>query len=1121
MAINWPIPEFLPECRVWTFSGGKAYSRAMQRRWIEDEVFGKQRRRVSTVSPLAGHDHPGRAARLLAAAARKGLRALPDHVKTMTRRVISTTHCLLPTVFFAALLAAGLAAHAQTNRLALAEEYTVRRWGVEDGLPEGMITSLQQFPDGFLWLTTPRHVVRFDGVEFVTFSGDVCSVDKIGKLNGILRDRQGNVWVSGETGVIRYDGVTWTTVALVGEGHLAAPRFLVFWLRETADGALWLASSEGLFKYDGHEFRLIPPVGGTKEVYYSAAIVDPPLIQGTNAPAKIWLLGGSGLFSFDGQNYTQPDSSGIMTNRMTQLFTGSGGAFWATDAKGNLSSCSHGGWTSVMPRTLRVSALLEREDGTLWLGVVEGLYRWNGKRMKVVTGPDFEMLHSVRCLAFDSRGDGLWVGTGNGLVRLGSAAIRMFPILDRDQAKAVTAIQPFGTNAFWVGVANAGLWSGPVANLAPSANVPKKFSRKAFVTALLQSGDGALWIGTQGVHLWRMPTRGEGYQLTSPPGVASRDITSLLEDSSGRIWVGTPEGLYTREEGDWLVRHAGGPEDAVLSLCNDGAGGLWAGTQSCGLWHRSEKGNWMVLRTSEGMPSDTIRGLIRDGSARLWVATPKGVALVEGDGQRIVSFARDQGLPDDDIRQILDDTEGQLWVGTRRAILRVSKADFLSVAEKSRAVLTPQLFGSGHGLKGELSGGDNSGSGPLAVRTAEGRLWFAMRSGLAMLDPGLLTDEAPPPLYIEGVWAMSGPGVRSESLFMPQTYSDTVQSGPSPARFPAGSRNIAIRYTSPCFSAPEYVMFRTKLEGYETDWSKPAIARGSMYSKLPPGAYRFRVMAFSSAGGWREAGDGVSFVVMPFFWQTWWFLSLSGALMLGSVGLASGWLVRRRARRKLERLERERAMDRERTRIARDIHDEVGANLTHISILGTLAARDDVPDTVSRAKCLEVAEVARETIRACSEIVWSVNPMNDSLKNFVLHVARYAGEYLAPARIRCRTEAAESLPEVTLAPACRHELFLVVKEALQNVVKHAQAKEVRLTVAVREGMLEVRVADDGVGFNPALIVAEAGSPHGNGLGNMQARMASVQGRCSIESGWGGKGTTVVLAMPLFSGGRKS
>lgn len=1082
MAEDWPIPEFLPERRVWTFSGGKAYSRAMQRRWIEEEVSGRPRR----------HRPP-----------------------------LSITQCLLPVVFLAALLASFLSAFAQTNRLSIAEEYTVRRWGVEDGLPEGMITAIQPFPDGFLWLTTPRHVVRFDGVEFLMFPRDANSTDKIGKLNGILRDRQGNVWVSGETGVIRYDGGAWTTVALVGEGRLAAPRLLVFWLKETVDGSLWLASSAGIFKYDGHEFRLIQPVGGAKEVFYSAATVEPSRGQGTNDPVKVWLLGGSGLFSFDGQNYTQQDSPGTSTNRMTQLFTGSGGTLWATDAKGNLSRRSSEGWMAVMPQTLRVSALLENGDGTLWLGVVEGLFRWNRRRVKVVPGPDFEMLHSVRCIASDTRGDGLWVGTGNGLVRIGAAAVRMFPILDRDQAKGVTAIHPLGTNDFCVGVANAGLWSGSVATLAPSTNMPKKFSRKAFVTAFLQSGDGALWIGTQGGHLWCMPVHGEGYQLTCPPGLASRDITSLLEDHAGTIWVGTPEGLYTREKGEWLVRHAGGPEDAVLSLCNDGAGGLWAGTQSCGLWHRSSQGNWLALRASDGMPSDTIRGLIRDGSARLWVATPKGLALVEGEGKRIISFTRDQGLPDDDVRQILDDTEGQLWLGTRDAIVRVGKEDLIAVAEKNRAVLTPRLFGRGHGLKGELSGGDNSGSGPLAVRTADGRLWFAMRSGLAMLDPGLLTDDTPPPLYIEGVWAMSAPGMRPESLLLPKIYSSTPLSGSSPVRFPAGSRNIAVRYTSPCFTAPEHVMFRTKLEGYETDWSRPTAARATTYPKLPPGAYRFRAMAFTSAGGWRESGEGVNFVIMPFFWQTWWFLGLSGVLMLGSVGLASGWLVRRRARRKLEWLEHERAMDRERTRIARDIHDEVGANLTHISILGTLAARDDVPDDVSRAKCLEVAEVARETIRACSEIVWSVNPLNDTVENFVLHVARYAGEYLAPARIRCRTEAAEPLPEVTLAPACRHELFLVVKEALQNVVKHAQAKEVRLTVAVREGMLEVRVTDDGVGFDPAQVVAEAGSPHGNGLGNMQARMASVQGRCSIESRRGGRGTTVVLAMPLFAGGRKS
>jgi len=284
------------------------------------------------------------------------------------------------------------------------------------------------------------------------------------------------------------------------------------------------------------------------------------------------------------------------------------------------------------------------------------------------------------------------------------------------------------------------------------------------------------------------------------------------------------------------------------------------------------------------------------------------------------------------------------------------------------------------------------------------------------------------------------------------------------------------------------------------------------YDCLQPGRYVFRMSEVSLAGQPANGGASQLLIVTPPFWQKSWFLVLCGMAAAALVFGAARYVFWRRTRREIVAMRQQQALDQERMRIARDLHDEIGANLTHISILGTIASREGVAVSEMRLKCLEVAEVARETIRACSEIVWSVNPLNDTLASVIRHLTRYAQEYLQSAGITSAFDTEQPDADVRLNPKVRHELLMTLKEALQNVVKHSKASEVRFSFVLKNDMLAVRIVDDGQGFD---VVACSGSGgfNGNGIRNMTERARGIAGNLMIESCLG-KGTTVCVTVPV-------
>jgi signal transduction histidine kinase len=388
--------------------------------------------------------------------------------------------------------------------------------------------------------------------------------------------------------------------------------------------------------------------------------------------------------------------------------------------------------------------------------------------------------------------------------------------------------------------------------------------------------------------------------------------------------------------------------------------------------------------------------------------------------------------------------------------------------------------------------------------------------GFAIIDPDEMTRNPElPPVLIEQVIADG----------KPQPVGPETAKAGNPAGGKAASLNIRpgvqrleFDYTALSLTAPGKVFFRYRLEGFETEWQEAETRRTASYTHLSPGNYRFQVVACNDSGVWNEAGAALPLVVLPYFWQTKWFLAFSALGVLGVLGGTVRYLVKKSLQARLERVERESALERERSRIAKDIHDDLGASLTEIAILSELAQHSDAPREEIDSDIGKITTKARSLTRSLDEIVWAVNPQHETLDSFVSYACSYAGDYLRAARISCRLDVPERLPNAPLTANLRHNLFLVLKEALNNIVKHSAASEVWIRMSVAGSELAIIVQDNGRGFLPESVRngasnATADGMERYGLENMRKRSQSIGGQFQLNSR-PDAGTQIRVVIPL-------
>jgi len=970
---------------------------------------------------------------------------------------------------------------------------------VEGDWQQTSVTAILQSHEGYLWLGTYHGLVRYDGVSFTVFDAGNTPQLPNGRITSLYESPDHVLWVGHETGQL----------TRLQDGQMRAvdlgknwPGGAVQTITTDQQGDLWLLSDAGvLFCARTGQVARSPDT--------SLRPTTTTLVRSRHG--KIWVAANGRMATLEGSQLVPVRFPGDSPEEIYErVFAAADGGVWVLSS-GLLRKWLDGRWAMQadgFPRALgTVNTVAESRFGLLVGTEREGLYVLPfGAAPRHFSRANGLSHDWIRALCVDREGN-CWIGTGIGLDALRQRKVRMLAPLDNWQGFAVLSFTVQPDNTAWVGTEGGGLYRYDGQRWTRYG--AEDGLRNAYVWSVLETKQRAVYVGSWGGGLQRLVSS----HFDSPGDLAkvAAPVTALYQGRGGELWVGTQEGIH-RFEADRLMWSAGKESLAlpdVRAITETPDGTLWFGMSGGGLgrWHQ---GRLKQFRRSDGLGSDLVSCLYADADGTLWIGTTdNGLSRLAQDKFSVISRA--QGLPSRIICHVVDDGIGYLWLGSGSGILRVSKADLHHCADSQSNTLRCLSYERPEGLTAPACSGAFQ---PGACRTPDGRLWFPTGKGLAIVDSAnVTTNAAPPPVVIEALYL---DGTTTNWLVRPPPAPAgplrgvwAQESADAPLRIPPGHRRIEFHYTGLSFVAPNKVRFRRKLENLEHGWVEAGTKRVAEYSYLPPGDYRFSVIACNNDEVWNEAGATLSFTVLPFFWQTIWFRSL--AIGLGTVAIAGTALAmaRRRLRARLQLMERQRAIERERARIARDIHDDLGASLTRVSLLSE-TIRSEIsgpPEVVGGLE--QIRNVARESTRAMDEIVWAVNPQYDTLDSLVAYLGRYAERFLGAASIRCRLDVPVYLPPWGLNAEVRHNVFLTLKEALNNVAKHAHATEVRIAVELAAQGFTVRIKDNGNGFavrepepesGPSATASSARPvPAGNGLRNMRKRMVEIGSRCTWDS----------------------
>ena len=969
-----------------------------------------------------------------------------------------------------------------------------RPWETEDGLPDNTVSGIAQTPDGFLWVATFGGLERFDGVQFEDFQPARLPGVPNRVVQALFEDHLGRLWLGMNRGPVVCVEPDSAHVYTEKEGM---PDRHIINFCEDSQGAIWVGYGTGggsRISSDG----TITVLGAA-----SGLLMSEDSWMATDAGGRVWCASGNRVGIFEGNEF---HVLRVLRSRITRIGAARRGGVWVCNGRRFLK-CDESGNLQEIARLpvagpIEPSVVFEDRKGAVWIGTMaHGLFRCDGDSIEPVPTSHRE----ITCVTED-RERNIWVGTaGGGMDRLRPRPLELIGMASGLPFESVRSVTQDEQGRVWVVTQN-----GVIARQDGSGWTDISESTNwAGGHALCVASDpsGGVWIGTRDNGLYRFQD-GHYVNFHTNEGLHADTVLSLLVGSRGGLWIGedSPLGLQVMRNGRFQNFNVPADARVIRAITEDASGRIWIGTAGGRLWRVS--GDSLVEEPAIKEPRPlSIRCLQATPDGSVWIGYA-GWGLGWFKNGKYVRLGLAQGLHDDYISQIVPDGHGKLWIAGNRGIFEVDQTMLEAVGCGEADQVRSIVFGRGEGLPSLQA---NFDSVPNALRSHDGRIWFSMRTGLAVVHPENIRDNTvPPPVILERV-VVDGQVMalyHSHSPLREPAGADVLDLSNSGGvlKVPPGYRRLEFHFTALSFSAPPNVHFSYRLEGYDDDWNDVGVERSVGYGHVPAQKYRFRVRACNNAGVWNKTGATLAFTVLPFFWQTWWFrLVALGVFTLCVIAIVR-YVSFRRLRLQMRHLEQQAALHKERARIAKDIHDDVGANLTQIALLGELAQQDKPEPGKPSSRIERISATARQAVRSLDEIVWAVNPRNDTLAHLIDYAGQYALDYLRLAEIRCRFDFPETPPAREVSTEVRHNLFLVVKEALNNLVKHSGATEVWFRIQADELRLQMAIEDNGCGFEGA-----PSDPEANGLENMRQRIAEIGGEYRIESRTGG-GTRVSVEL---------
>jgi signal transduction histidine kinase/ligand-binding sensor domain-containing protein len=981
-------------------------------------------------------------------------------------------------------------------------QYGHTAWRLREGISQRYIEAIAQTPDGYLWLGTEVGLLRFDGIRFVPWQFPAGERLPDNFITRLFAARDGSLWIGTRQGLAR-----WRDGKLTDYPELA--RQPVYALIEDCTGTVW---------------------AGT-------ASEDPARQLCAIQSDRVRCYGVEGSFG-----------KGVLS-----LYEDKGHNLWVA-AETGLWRWKPGPMKlySVRDSRGRILRLTEGNDGSMLVAMSREIKRLvNGNFEAYPLMADRRQFHP-KCL-FRDRNGGLWIGTTDqGLLHMHQGRTDRFTRADGLSSNTVSSIFEDREGNIWVATVS-GL--DRFHDLAVTIVSEKQGLSNDYVRSVVATQDGSVWLSAlNGLNRWKDGTitiyrkhRAQAASRASSgpvvhevldDGLPSDAVQSLFEDTRGRVWVATRDGLAYFEDGRFAPVKAAG-DGSILSIAGNSSGDLWISNVNRGLVHLlrgrvaeavpwtkfgrngaaflafdAARGSlWLGFTgggvsylkdgqvresyaTGDGLGEGRVSSLQLDRDGTLWASTEGGLSRVENGS--VATLNNKSGLPCNTVRWTIEDDLRSLWLYTACGLVRIARPDLeawaANVHKDPTRTIQMTVFENSEGVPNDLG---DTGFTPQAAKSTDGKLWFATFDGAGVIDPRLISlNTLPPPVHIEQVIADR------------KTYEATSQ-----LCLPPLIRDLEVDFTALSLVAPEKVRFRYTLESRDQDWQDAGSRRQAFYTDLPPGNYRFRVKACNNSGVWNEAGASWDFSIAPAYYQTNWFLLACGSAFATLLWLLYRLHLRRVALQFNMRLEER--VD-ERTRIAGELHD------TLLQSFQGLMLRFQTVVELLPAHPLEAKQSLEGALgRADQAIREGRNAVHD------LHFATVVGTDLAQAMTRVAEEfaangtnpkgakfsvVAEGTPRnLRLIP--RDEIYRIVREALWNAFRHAQARLIEAEIAYGRSTLRLRVRDDGVGIHQA-VLDQGGSAGHWGLQGMRERAKRLGGQLAVWSR-AGAGTEVELSIPGF------
>ncbi len=986
------------------------------------------------------------------------------------------------------------------HSVARAERLPIQTYTTTDGLETSFVHRILQDSRGFIWFSTRNGLSRFDGYQFITYN--VAQGLPHSTINFLLETRSGVYWVATNGGgVCRFNPERAASSTARGQ---AGPLFTVYpvgdqpasnrvnILYEDRAGRVWAGTDDGLFRLEENKFRRVEmglPRG-------------PAFNSGVNAIMEdrrggLWVGINGELIRLSPNGHTERYTArhGLTASGIWSLLEDREGRIWVGAIRGlyllapepnpNKSIVARRYTTIDGLPSNTVLALSQSSDGRILIGTSGGLAEFDGAQMRSYTKAHGLSEPGVNSIIEDRDGN-IWMGTyGSGVMKIirngfisygveeGRGFTQIYSILEDANGRLLTIAEG------WV---ISQLDKGKIISARP--NVPEDVNNYWMPQIAFLDRMGDWWVANS-KKLYRFPRQSRIERLarirpkavyTSRDGLPDGTVHRFFEDSRGDLWFSIPvntrikllrweratETFHKYTEADGL------PSSSLpFTFCEDRTGALWVGLYDGGV-ARYRNGRFKLFNATDGWPAGVITSLFIDRSGRLWVASNQyGVSRIDdpaADHPKPINYGMAEGLSSNDARCFTEDQWGRIYIGTVRGVDR----------------LNPSTGGVKHFT---LADGLSADFVISALRDRRGWLWFGTWKGLSRLIPEPDRPAAAPPVLITGL--------RVAGVARP--VSELGQTEVTGLELASNQNQIQIDFTCLAFALGERLRFRYKLEGADGDWNAPTSQRTINYASLRPGAYRFIVQAINPDGQFSPAPAVVAFNILPPVWQRWWFIALAAALA-GS-GLYA--LYRYRLTRMIE-------MERVRTRIAADLHDDIGSSLSQIAIISEVLHKQIKPQEQSVDRNLSLmARVSREAVDSMSDIVWAINPQRDHMHDLVRRMRRFASETFPARDIDFSFKVPGSEHDIKLDADVRRQVFLIFKESVNNIVRHSGCARAEIEMRVEGHWLVLKIADNGQGIGGARFT------EGNGLLSMRRRAESLGGALDVTSGDNG-GTTIAL-----------